>query len=843
MHHMTAIDSEARRLSIWPGLFLVTSATLMYEILLTRIFSVTMWYHFAFVAISVAMFGMTAGAIVVYLAPNYFGPQRLQYHLALSALLFAISMVMSFLTHLSIPFVIHFSFIGLYSIALTYAVLSIPFVFSGMCVCLCLTRFPGQVGRLYAADLAGAAVGCILIIYTLEMTDGPTSVIVSALFASLGAYFFARPIGGGNIRRLAYACSFALAVFTVVNTVLVIQQRPLLRLMWVRGELEPRPLYEKWNSFSRITVHTSSDKPFGWGQSSTYPTSRKVRELDLTIDAFADTVLTAFSSDKDLEHLKYDVTNVAHYVKRDAKVLVIGVGGGRDILSALAFGQRAVLGVELNKNIIEALTNEFGDFTQHVDRNPAVTIVNDEARSYLARQSNKFDIIQASLIDTYAATAAGAFILSESSLYTTEAWNIFLQHLNPDGILTFSRWWSPQNVGELYRLTALASASLMQQGVANPRDHLVIVRNIPLKESLGEDEAWAVGTILVKTVPFSDRELSILEDVSRRMQFEMILSPRVARDQIFEALASGRDLEATTRNFALNIAPPTDDSPFFFQLLRLHDVFQTNVWRTGYLGKMDINSNLRAVFVLGILVIVVIGLTLLCIIAPLIATADPPSLRGALPLIIFFLCIGLGFMFIEVSQMQRLIIFLGHPTYGLSVVLFVLLMASGMGSYTTQRINADLSRPVIVRLCTLISVLAALGAVTPYALREFQASTIVVRILVSVSILFPLGVFMGMAFPLGLKVASLKPLSITPWLWGVNGAASVCASVLAIVIAMSASISAAFWTGVSCYVVAAIALVWAIHGWRSDREGMPLESSDEKDINEEQLAPVGSHGW
>ncbi len=222
------------------GLFMVALSTLMYEILLTRIFSVTLWYHFAFVAISIAMFGITVGGILVYLFPNYFTQERAMYHLALNSLLFAVSIVISFLTHLSIPFITGQSNVFLYSIALTYAVISVPFVFSGICVCLALTKFPKQVSKLYAADLTGAALGCLLMIYTLKITDGPTAVIVVALLASIGAFFFA--VGGSynKLMRITVISSFLLASFAFFHTVLVNKQLPLLRLVWVKGEVEYR---------------------------------------------------------------------------------------------------------------------------------------------------------------------------------------------------------------------------------------------------------------------------------------------------------------------------------------------------------------------------------------------------------------------------------------------------------------------------------------------------------------------------------------------------------------------------------------------------------------------------
>ena len=176
-----------------------------------------------------------------------------------------------------------------------------------------------------------------------------------------------------------------------------------------------------------------------------------------------------------LEHLKYDVTNIAHYLTHQGRVFVIGAGGGRDVLSALVFGQERVVAVEMNGAIIDAVNGVFGDVTGHLDRHPKVRFVNDEARSYLARSSDQFDLIQISLIDTWAATAAGALVLSENTLYTTEAWKLFFNRLTSDGILSVSRWYGRPVPAEMYRVAALASDTLRRLGVAQPRSHLMVV--------------------------------------------------------------------------------------------------------------------------------------------------------------------------------------------------------------------------------------------------------------------------------------------------------------------------------------------------------------------------------
>jgi len=796
----------------YAGLFMVTLATLMYEILLTRIFSVTMWYHFAFVAISVAMFGMTVGAILVYLFPKYFTQERAKYHLALSSLLFAISIGVSFLTHLTIPFCYDklyvLSIVGLYSIMLTYVVISIPFVFSGICVCLALTKFPRHISKLYAADLVGAAIGCILLIYTLRITDGPTAVILISLIACIGTIFFTVEKGYGKLKRLAIVLSLLFATFVVTNTVLVSNQFSLLRLMWVKGKLESPSIYEKWNSFSRIRISGDPDtlvKPSGFGISSRYPFDKKVRQLTLDIDASVNTVLTAHEGNlADLEFLKYDITNLVHYIRPDSTVLVVGSGGGRDILSALAFGHKSVIGVEINKDIISTVNQRFGDFTGHLDRYPQVTFINDEARSYIARQKNKLDIIQVPFIDTFAASTAGAFVLTENSLYTTEAWKLFLEQLTPNGVLTFSRWYFQDRPGEIYRLTSLASASLTQLGIKNPRNHIIIVRNMMWGKI--KDLPDGVGTILVSKTPFSDKDLDIIKDITKKMRFELILTPRFSFNSTFATIASGKDLKKFMKKFPINIAAPTDDKPFFFHMLRLRNMFNRELWKQGI-----VSFNMKAISILGVLLIVVFGLTFLCIIVPLILTTKKTILRGTLPFFIFFTAIGFGFMLVEISQMQRLIIFLGHPTYSLSVVLFTLLLSSGLGSYLTNKMkNPGLTGLATVRLFFLLCVLIIFGILTPHVIKIFQSSITILRIFVAVVTLFPLGLFMGMAFPLGMKIASNKSFFLIPWLWGINGAASVCASVLAIVISLSWGISVSFWIGFLCYFLAFVSYNYAV---------------------------------
>ncbi len=581
------------------------------------------------------------------------------------------------------------------------------------------------------------------------------------------------------------------------------RDHPWLRLVWVKGNYEARPIVERWNPFSRIRVigdPTRPMRPSGWGFSTTLPSDLTARELHLDIDSYAGTELTAFDGDPaSVQHLKYDVTNVAHYIRPSSNVVVVGTGGGRDILSALVFGQRAVTGVEINPSILELVNGRFGDFTGHLDRDPRVRFVNDEARSYLARMRDPVDLIQISLIDTWAATASGAFVLTENSLYTLEAWTNFLNRLTPGGVLSVSRWYYADRPGEVYRSAVLAATTLQKRGVERPGDHFVIVRARPTPT---RDAPDGIGTILVSPEPFSAGDLDALDAVAARLRFEVVQSPRISRDETFAAIADGQRLPALLEHYPLDISAPTDDSPFFFHMLRLRDVFNLQRWR----DQGIVSFNMKAVGVLGVLLATVMLMTAACILLPLVRARHTVDLRGAAPHLVYFAAIGFGFMLVEISQLQRLTIFLGHPAYSLSVVLFSLLVSSGVGSLVTGRIADDQAgRATRQRLLITLAVLVVFGIATPAITHRFEGADTPVRILIAIGILLPVGFCLGMAFPLGMRLALQRSPSIAPWLWGVNGATSVCASVLAVVIAIGAGISAAFWVGAACYLAALVA--------------------------------------
>jgi hypothetical protein len=763
----------------YAALFLVALGTLVLEILLTRIFSVTLWYHLAFIAVSVAMFGMTFGAVIVYVASGWFHGPRLRPALAITTALFGLTAVWSVQTQLGIGVDVANLRSPLRELALAYGVAAVPFTFSGIAVSLALTRFPWHVSRLYAADLAGAATGCIVLVVLLEAFEGPPVVFVVAGSTAIAAMLFAQrsPLMSSRQRTLV-----TLGVLLLVFGWTCDRARGAgLQVRQAKGSSLSRPLYEKWNSYSRIAVGPPREEwPFGWGLSHRYGRRNQVRQLHLDIDASAETVLTVFNGELgDLDHLRYDVTNVAHYLAKDTNVFVIGAGGGRDVLSALVFGQRHVTAVEMNKAIIEAVNDEFGAVTGHLDRNPQIRFVNDEARSFLARSDARFGLIQISLIDTWAATAAGAFVLSENTLYTREAWELFWRKLDDEGILSVSRWYNRPRPLEVYKLAALAVSALRASGVTEPRQHLLLLATKPNEQNPGC--CGNVATLMVRRAPFSQADLAQIDAVAREMDFEVVLSPTMATDDTFARLADPRQTDAVVAEFDVELVPPTDDRPFFF--------------------KMD-STLLTGLFQL------VTVLSIAFIALPVAIKADRRAIVRHLPSSVVFAAIGLAFMLVEISLMQRLTLLLGHPTFSLSVVLAGLLVAGGLGSFSTARLTVPpMPAAVARRLGALLLALMAIGWLAPPLIDLSYTASTPVRVAVALALIVPAGIFMGMPFPMAMMISSIRRPTLTAWLWGINGAASICAAVLAVIISSNLGISIAWWSGVACYAVAAFFMV------------------------------------
>ena len=729
-------------------------------------------------------------------APHHFRAERSRHQAARYALLYGIAIVVCTIGQLQLRPTFGSSWLELGTLTLLYLLIALPFVLCGVFICLAMIRADGRLGAVYCADLLGAGTGCALFVVFMAHGEGPRGVLLLGALAALGAGLMA--LSAADRRTLLAA---GLVGVACIAAFVLHLDRDTLRVRWVKGNPEGRYVFEEWNALSHITVAPWGPEPFGWGLSGRAP--KPERGLDqrvLGIDAAAATVLTAFDGDLDrLAHLEWDVTALAHAIRQRGRILVIGVGGGRDILTGLAFGHR-VVGVEVNGGIVRLLRERFAAVTGKLASRPDVRLVHDEARSFIARSPQRFDVIQASLVDTWAAAANGAFVLSENALYTREAFDVFLGHLAPDGILSLSRWYFAGQPGETLRLTSLAASTLRTRGVEQPRHHLFLARN--------DRPITSVATLLVSARPFGAGELAALKRWCAEKGFIELLSPDVAVGDVLPQLADAQPPEALLATYPIDLSAPTDDRPFFFNMLRLSDAL-----RMDRKTQSDwISANADAVVTLAWLFIVVLLLSVVVIVAPLWLrrTGGASALRAPWRLL-YFASIGLGFILIELSLMQRLMIALGHPVYGLTVVLFSLLIAAGFGSLWTQRaFDRGAGRAFLGRM--LLAVLA-IGVLTGLAASllgpSMAAAPAWLRVGGSVLVLVPLGFVLGVPMAAGLALSAADPAGHRALYWGTNGAASVCGSVLATVLSLWFGISGAYAVGVWAYVVAGAVAVSA----------------------------------
>lgn len=768
----------------------LAAATLSFQILITRFFSVMLYYHFAFAAISMAMLGLTRGAMEVYNNPERYAPERVAVEFARHASAFALISVGAVLVFLCLPLVVHGDYlpVGLMLAALAFV---IPFSESGICITLLLTRLPYGGGWLYAADLTGAALGCLGVILVLLVMDPVSATFWMGAFAAGAGWMVARGSSDIRGRKLSGAVALVLAVAAALHTGLDVTGQNHLGVFWAKGTDQSGTLFERWNTYSRVRVKSWDSTPFGWGFVR-HPQTR-IDQKYLDIDADAATVITRNDGDlKKLSYLKDDVINAAYLVQRPDDVAVVGVGGGRDILSGLVFGAKRIRGIEINPAIFEMLTDKFGDYSGHLDRQPGVSLVNAEARSYINHSPEKYDLVQISLIDTWAATAAGGLTLTENRLYTVEAWGDFYRALKPGGMLSVSRWYNPErHRAEFYRLVAIATEALQRQGVpaAELARHVIAL-------NVGD-----IVTVITRPEAFTDAQWTAARERLAGQGFKVILAPDVAFDDITSTLLSGKADQTFLASLPENITASTDDNPFFFFTQRFSSLMTQR--------HLGLTNNNAAVSMTLVLLMVSLAACVYFIVVPFIRLARRLPLSELTPPVTYFSAIGLGFMLIEISQMQRLMVFLGHPVYGLAVVLFTILLFSGLGSMTVGA-AAPRSGTVIVRVVALLATLLVAGLLTPLVTTWTRAAATDMRILVSVLLLAPPAFCMGMMFPLGLS-AWRSRLELLPFFWSANGITSMLASVLGMVLSIEFGIANTYALGTCLYAICA-AMILARRG-------------------------------
>lgn len=784
--------------SIYSVLFMIAMATLAFEVTLSRILSVVSWYHLSFFAISVAMLGMTAGAITVFLWKKDLSVDELVNRVKKACIAFAVSAPVAIAAACYIPLDnggLQFDAAQAFkNFLIITASISLPFYFSGIAVSGLLTKYPLPVNRLYAADLIGASLGCVVVLIGLSTIDTPSFGFLSGFLGLLAAVLASKTNHKVSVPLLVI---IAVATLAFTTTTHIIKPRPV-KADGKLGDIAQ----ERWNSFSRIVVSEEQvDKPYLWDAYEPFIENERVAQRFMTIDGLAGTAMRQYRSREDIEHLKYDVTNIAYFLRPTGGAAVIGVGGGKDVQAALYFGHESVLGVELNPIFIDWLQNDFRDFAG-IGNNDKVRLVVDEARSYMSHSKEEFELLQMSLIDTWASTGAGAFSLSENGLYTVEAWRTFVSRLSNTGIFTVSRWYNKADPGETGRMLSLAMATLWDLGVSDPEKHIAVVTH-----------NW-VATLVLSRSPLTQDDIAKLQLHSAELKHDVAIVPgqKVEHELLAKIMAakSVSELYEISAAAPLNVSPSTDQNPYFFNMLKIDNLGAISKSREqGVLG-----GNLLATFTLLMLIGILVVLILPTIILPLwIFTRREGGNTGVkFSAVSFFALIGAGFMCVEIGLLQRLSVFLGHPVYALGVLLFSIIASTGIGSFISEKfaLNSRLKLATLSLIC-VISV-GIIHVVLDAIFDTFITYSMPVKILTSIALMMPAGLIMGFFFPTGMAMCKQASEAAAAWFWAINGIFSVLFSALTVFISIFVGIAFNFYLGMFFYALTAVCLVFMYEG-------------------------------
>jgi spermidine synthase len=768
---------------------LAAAATLGLQVVLPRIFSMVLWYHLGFFAVSLAMLGFSIGGLAVMWggrraggassAPARPDPTRYVGHAGLwitASLMFVCRLPLD-------PTKLGEGATAPLLLLLTGLALAVPFALLGCVVCAALAAPGVRVTRVYAATFIGGAAGAALSLVAMQWLGAPRAVAVLAALPLIGWFTIKRehraPGGGG---RIVLILALLLTLGTLARPELFIPLESRKHFPRVPAE---RVLDSRWNAFSHVTFYDNPDHHGLWSLPASYA-GPLPRMIGVAIDAWAITsVIERAPGEVDLPvFAQYPPTIAYTNTEPGFSALVIGAGGGIDVLAALAAEAGHVAAVEINPLIVEAVLGRFAEWSGDLYRDPRVEPVVSEGRHFVETDERRWDRIVLSGVDTFAATEAGAFALSENSLYTVEAFETYLRRLEPDGSLMMTRWWF-EPPRQTLRLALTAAEALRRSGVAEPARRLFVAR------------AENNSLFLMKNSDFTREELDALLAASAARGAVPIFALETPSHPVFvEALVSGNPV-ALVRDYPYRIDPATDDRPFFFETTRFGSVFATEGdWIRDRIGGQEV------------LVMSLAVLALLCIPLLLLERAARARAAAAAPrrALLGIAALGLGYMLVEVPLLQRLTLPLGHPVLAVSVVLVALLLWSGIGSLLSARLAPGRLGRVAMACAVAVALSLWIG------LSEIEGGLIhlplAARILGVIVLLAPAGLAMGMPFPLALRALSDQDALFVPsaFLW--NGLASVLAGPLAVVLGMELGFQATLLLGALCYALAG----WLLRG-------------------------------
>jgi hypothetical protein len=800
---------------LFASLLLLSAASLAYELALMRAFSLTLWHHFAYMVISIALLGF--GASGTFLSLWWRRGRNAERSFGLFAFLFALSIPVCFAAAQRIPFdptLLLWDRRQLLVLGGFYLVFFLPFFLAATAVGLLLIERARQAPRVYFYNLLGSGLGSLLLVIFLYLVP-PERAVLAIYAVALTAVVLLLPAFSHRTQALTLLLLVGFFYFLHFVDAMHIRISPYKSLSLNLELPEAEILEQRFSPLGRVDVLRSPAFRYAPGLSLA-DRATPPPQLALFIDAESAGALTAYDGRRQpLEFLDWTTAAAPYHLLArpgDARVLILGAGGGTDLLLARYHDVGHIDAVEINPQIVSLVRKDFADFTGGLYRLPGVDVHVQEARAFLEglprdqAPDRQLDVIQVSLLDSLAASTAGVHALNESYLYTVEALARATDHLSPDGSLAITRWLTmpPRDAPKLF---ATAVVALEDRGL-DPTPRLALIRS------------WATYTLLVKRVPFTPEEIAALQAFCQERLFDLAYYPGITAeeanrfthlaqpyyfDAAREILAGGSRRAAFLRDYPFNLAPATDDRPDFSHFFR---------WRALPILLRTYGRQWLPFLEWGYLILVATLaqaalLSVVLILLPLLLRrrtrgAPPPGSISRLPVLAYFLAIGLGYLFIEIVLIQKFTLFLANPIYAVAVVLTAVLVFSGLGSYSL-RSPKSVGSPLLA--CALVAALSVVAAILlPLAVPPLLGLGLStpVRVVVSLALMAPLAFLMGMPFPLAWQRLEQARADVLPWAWGVNGCASVLAAVLATLLAMSFGFRFVLVAAAALYLLAAL---------------------------------------
>ncbi|MBN1658922.1 MAG: hypothetical protein JXA93_10995 [Anaerolineae bacterium] len=805
------ISSSSRRRvpsSHRPGFYLalglLSAAALAFEITLTRLFSVTQWYHFAFLAVSVALLGYGASGTALTLFPRWTRPPVAR-HVSILSTLFAVATILAYLSLNYLPFDsyrIAWERIQILYLVLYYLALTLPFLCAGLVTGLLLSAYPAAAAPIYAANLAGSALGALLPLVLLPLT-GEGAVLTIAALSLVAAALFERCPAQGTSDQIevpeAWTPSSPYLISNILFSALLfflafhppalfsLQLSPYKGLSQVLRFPDSEVEWQEWNAFSRVDRVSSAAIRSAPGLSLGCPV-RPLPQDGLFVDG-DDLSPVLIETEQVAEFTSCLPVALPYRLRPGARALVLGPRGGLDVWVAVGQGAGSVLAVEGNPLLIASAGDVYAQAPVEVEV--------EEPRAYAHRSSETFDLVHLSLADSYRPVTSGAYSLGERYDLTVEAFTDYYARLRPGGLLVVERWLQlPPS--ELLRVGATAVEALRRSGADDPAASLAVLRG------------WQVGLIVVKNGAYTSGELAAIREFAADLELDLVALPGLLERETnhlnvlpepvyyraFRQLLQDPSSLYTTHPY--DVRPPTDDHPFFFHLFRSSQARAV----IEQLGRTWQPWGGSGFFVLVALLAVAIVVSLALILLPLVAARQAAMGSGA-PwgrTLAYFGLLGLGFLFVELPLMQRFILFLDRPIYALAAVATSLLLFSGLGSQLSPRLPARSTLPLLAIAILLYPLFL------PVLFQVLLGLPLAARLVVTLLTLAPLGLLMGTAFPGGLAWLRSCAPALIPWAWAVNGCTSVLASILSAMIALAAGFSWVLGAGAAAYAIAWLSL-------------------------------------